>query len=125
MKIVVYNSNKQSALSRKQIEIVKSTLPKSYFDRIQEFHICIDRDARCVEPLEYSEENKRVLFGFPVDKKTPENLSEAVVSLLIGLARIRSRSRFFLPLRNIEMKEYEPFVDEWKERILDEFQHRA
>jgi len=125
MKIVVYNSNKQSALSRKQIEIAKSILPKSYFDRIQEFHVCIDRDIRCLEPFEYVEDNKHALFGFPVESKTPENLSAAVESLLIGLARIRNRSQFFLPLREQEKKEYESFVDEWKEKLLREFQNRA
>ena len=125
MKIVVYNSSKQSGLSRKQIEIATSILPKSYFKRVQEFHICIDQDIRCVEPLEYDAENRRVFFAYPVDEKTPENQREAVVSLLIGLARIRGRSRFFHPLRDLERKEYEPFVNEWREKLQNEFKNRA
>lgn len=111
MKIVVYNHYDQYALSRKQVEVLCSVLPSSLWARIAEFHLCDDR--RNVEVFEYSENLKVAFFSFPVKEKTPETVASAVQELLVGLARLKSRSKFYLPLKEAERAEYADFVAHW------------
>ena len=57
-------------------------------------------------------------FSFVVREKTPETLKMALEELLIGLARIRAKSNFYLPLKYNERALYMPFVDKWLPRCL-------
>lgn len=100
MKIIVYNSKDQYALSRKQIEKIKDTLSKEYFDPILEFHITHSLSG--CESLEYFEENKQAYFFFPVKQKTPEILNKAVPELLSGLARLKSNTKWGYPVSKSE-----------------------
>lgn len=111
MKIVVYNHSDQYALSRKQVEAIYSVLPSAFWVKIAEFHLCEDR--RNVEVFEYSEPLKVVFFSFPVKEKTSAVIASAVRELLIGLARLKARSRFYLPLKEAERASYAEFVSEW------------
>lgn len=111
MKIVVYNHSDQYALSRKQVEAIRSVLPSTLWARIEEFHLCQDR--RNVEVFEYSEDLKVVFFSCPVKEKTVEVVTSAVRELLIGLARLKAYSRFYLPLKEIERTSYAEFVTQW------------
>ena len=111
MKIVVYNHYDQYALSRKQVEAIRSILPSVLWVRVAEFHLCEDR--RNVEMFEYSENEKVVFFSCPVKEKTAEIVVFAVRELLIGLARLKAHSRFYLPLKKAERSSYEEFVAQW------------
>jgi hypothetical protein len=56
MKILVYNTKFQHALSRKQIEIIKEIMPKEYFIPIQEFHLTTGSPGQ--EKFEYDYKTK-------------------------------------------------------------------
>lgn len=111
MKTVVYNHSDQYALSRKQVEAIHSVLPSTLWARIEEFHLCQDR--RNVEVFEYSKDLKVVFFSCPVKEKTDEVVASAVRELLIGLARLKAHSRFYLPLKEVERTSYAEFVSQW------------
>lgn len=111
MKIVVYNHSDQYALSRKQVEAIHSVLPSTLWVRIEEFHLCQDR--RNVEMFEYGKDLKVVFFSCPVKEKTDGVVASAVRELLIGLARLKAHSRFYLPLKEIERRSYTEFVTQW------------
>lgn len=49
----------------------------------------------------------------PVKEKTATLRTAAIGDLLVGLARVKARSRFFLPLRSNERTDYEKFAGEW------------
>jgi hypothetical protein len=112
MKIVIYNSPDQYALSRAELEIIKSTLPRELWARIDEFHIA-HSDPRTVEPFEYYEKGRIVYLVMPVKEKTPEIRTVAIKELLLGLARIQNKSRFFIALKPKERESYENFISEW------------
>ena len=116
MKIVVYNHTDQYALSRRQVEIVRALLPDALWSKISEFHLC--QDHRCKEMFEYSEETRIVFFSCPVKQKTVEIVESAVRELLVGLARLRSGSAFFLPLKTRERESYSEFVEEWLPKCI-------
>ena len=98
------------------MEIVKATLPKEYFIPIREFYL--SDDHRNVEVFEYYEKDKIVRYSFAVREKTPELLRKAIEELLIGLARIKARSTFYMPLKESERALYEPFVDQWLTKCM-------
>ena len=112
MKIVVYNSHDQYAFSRKEIERIRDVLPKAYLARIREFHIAHSHPA-AKEVFEFNEEQGIAYFIRPVKEKNAEIQTEAVKDLLVGLSRIRSKSRFFLPLKERERETYSEFINHW------------
>ena len=116
MKIVVQNYQYQYALSRKQIEIIMSVLPKKYFEPIREFVIV--HGERYSVVFEYFYHDRLVYFTYPVKEKTSEIIKDAIVELLIGLVRIKSKSQFGHKLKDKERVEYLPFVDEWLDKCL-------
>jgi hypothetical protein len=117
MKIIIQNHKDQFALSRKQVEIVKETMPKEYFIPIREFSL--SDDHRNKEVFEYYRKEKIVRYSFVVKEKTTELLKNAVEELLIGLARIKSKSTFYMSLKEDERLLYKPFVDQWLPKCLD------
>lgn len=117
MKIIIYNHRDQYALSRKQLECIRAILPKEYFHPIKEFRLL--HDQRNSEAFEYCQSDKTVWFSFMVKEKTPEVISQAVKELLIGLARIKAKSKFYQPLKEQERNEYEPFVKKWLPKCLE------
>ena len=123
MKIIVYNSRNQYALSRKQIEIVKCILPNEYFDPIQEFHIT--HSKRGSESFEYIKDIKQVHFCFPISQKTSEIVAEALTELLIGLARMKAKTRWGHPLSEDERIIYRDFVEQWHRKCISAFQAQA
>jgi len=116
MKIIVYNSLDQYALSRKQIEKIKNILPDEYFAPIQEFHLT--HSLRGSERFEYLKENKQAHFFYPVKQKSPEITDEAVSELLLGLARIKSNTNWGHPLSKIERDGYKGFIEKWHSKCL-------
>ncbi len=92
MKILVYNTQYQYALSRKQIEIIKELLPKEYFIPIREFHITHSSPGQ--ERFEYDYKTKFAYFEYQVKQKTGESIEDAVRTLLIGLCRIKAKVKF-------------------------------
>lgn len=116
MKIVVYNHSDQFALSRKQVEAIRSVLPSALWARVAEFHLCADR--RNAEMFEYSEELKVVYFSCPVKEKTAELVAFAVQELLVGLARLKAHSHFYLPLKEVERSSYAEFVAQWLPKCI-------
>ncbi len=64
MKIIVYNYKDQSALSRGQIETIKSIMPKEYFAPILELHLTYDTSKPSM--FEYSYKTKQAFFALPV-----------------------------------------------------------
>lgn len=85
--------------------------PSALWAKIVEFHLCEDR--RNVEVFEYSESLRVVYFSFPVKEKTSEIVASAVRELLVGLARLKAHSRFYLPVKEVERASYEEFVNQW------------
>ena len=112
MKIIVYNTSDQYALSRAEIKALEMVLPKEYWARIEELHLAYSHPSKA-ETFEYDEKTKIGYFIMPVKEKTPELRSTAIEELLLGLARVRAKSRFFLPLKPRERDEYQPFISEW------------
>lgn len=117
MKIVVYNYKNQYALSRMQIEAIKSVLPKEYFLPIREFHLTHTKKG--AEVFEYCEEDKTAHFAFPITRIKTEHSSEAIVELLVGLARIKASTRWKNALNERERETYMEFVELWKSRCID------
>ena len=115
MKIVVYNTSDQYALSRSEVEALKTVLPKEYWAKVGEFHLAHSHPNHA-EAFEYDEKTKIGYLIMPVKEKTPELRYSALKELLLGLARIRGQSRFFRPLKPKEREEYQPFVSEWLPR---------
>jgi hypothetical protein len=116
LKIIVYNSKDQYALSRKQIEKLKDVLPNEYFAPIQEFHVT--HSLRGSERFEYNENNKEAHFYFPIVKKSPEIVSEAVRELLLGLSRIKTDTNWGYPLSDIERNKNMDFVNKWHQKCV-------
>lgn len=122
MKIVVYNSSKQYALSRKNIIDITNTLPNSYFAPIVEFHITYS--SRGPEIFEYNYDSKIAYFEYEIEQKSDEIILDAIEELLIGLKRIKMRSSFFVKQRKSEKRECEDFVDEWKMKCYHVIKNR-
>jgi hypothetical protein len=116
MKIVVHNHSNQYALSRKQVEAIYSVLPSALWSKVSQFHLCDDQ--RNAEIFEYSQETRIVAFSFPVKQETTEVVEAAVRELLIGLARLKSGSKFYLSLKQTERESYAPFVTEWFSKCI-------
>jgi hypothetical protein len=116
LKIIVYNYKDKFALSRKDIEIIARVLPTEYFSSIHEFHLTFDDRQPSI--FEFSYEKKRAYFAFPVKDRTPKILSEAVEQLLIGLARIKAKSRFGQIMKKSEASDCQIFVETWQEKCL-------
>jgi hypothetical protein len=112
MKIVVYNSHDQYAISRKEVELIYEVLPKNYWARIKEFHLAHSH-PNAKEVFEYDEEKGIAYFIHPVKEKSTETRRKAVHELLLGLARIREKSRFFCSLKEREREVYKEFIDKW------------
>jgi hypothetical protein len=115
MKILVYNHYDQYALSRKEIELLVDLLPKEYWARISVLHLAHSHYKKA-EPFEYDEKTKVGYLIMPVKEKTAELRNVAIRELLLGLIRIKAKSRFFLPMKSIEREEYKAFVEEWLPR---------
>jgi len=120
MKILVYNNAKQYALSRKQIEIVKETLPNEYFAPIREFHL-LD-NAPGLEMFEYNNNEKIAYFGYEIEQKTNEIISDALDHLLIGLFRIKDKDTFGYLIKESQRSEYLEQIKNWKTKCLIEFE---
>jgi hypothetical protein len=116
MKILVYNSYNQYALSRNQIEIIQTILPKEYFMPIREFHIMQKTQGQ--ERFEYNYDSKIAYFGYPVKQKSSETFEDAVRVVLVGLQRIKAKVKFGHYIPKNEMAEYLPFVDNWLPKCL-------
>ncbi len=116
MKIIVYNYKDQYALSRKQVEKIAEVIPKEYFDPIQELHLTHSRVGQ--ERFEYLGESKQVHFCFPIEQKTADIINEAVSEFLVGLARIKSNTRwgYFMPEQ--ERNIYQEFVEKWHPKCI-------
>lgn len=112
MKIVVYNSYDQYALSRAEVEAIRKELPTECWSRVHELHIAHSHPKR-VEQFEFDEQTGIAYLIVPVKEKTAAIRSEAIRHLLVGLARVKARSKFFLPLRARELAEYEEFISKW------------
>lgn len=117
MKIIVYNSKDQYALSRRQIETIKDILPNEYFTPIHEFHIT--HNLRGAERFEYFKENKQAHFFFPVEQKSTVIINEAVTELLLGLARIKSNTNWGYPLSQSERDNGLGFIEKWFEKCIE------
>lgn len=115
MKILVYNSYDQYALSRAEVEKLRAVIPQEYWSKISEFHLTHSHPYKA-EPFEYDEKTKIGYLIMPVKEKTPEVRHAAIQELLLGLARIRAKSRFFYPLKPRERAEHEEFISEWLPR---------
>ena len=112
MKIVVYNSYGQYALSRAELEAVLESLPRLAWACIQEFHLAHSHPRYC-EAFEYDAASRIAYLIFPVAQKTEANRADALAALLVGIARIQAGSRFFRPLKPKELAEYGAFVSTW------------
>lgn len=116
MKIIVYNSKDQYALSRKQIEKVRDTLPSEYFAPIQEFHLI--HSLRGAERFEFVQSSKVAYFYYPVEQKISEIVNEAIIELLIGLARIKSNTKWGYPLGDTERVINLEFAKKWHQKCI-------
>ncbi len=117
MKIIVYNFKDQFALSRAQIENIKSILPNEYFDPILEFHLTWKSPGQ--ERFEYLIESKQAHFCFPTKEKTAIILDEAVTELLFGLARIKSDTHWGRSAHARERMEHQNFVTQWHKTCME------
>jgi hypothetical protein len=124
MKIVVYNLKGQYALSRAEVEIIYSTLPRLAWARIAEFHLAHSHDRAC-EMFEFDDRSGIVFFIAPIGSKTRVLRDKAIHELLVGLARVKARSRFFMPLKDPERSLYSAFVDEWMQRCIHAIEQRS
>lgn len=112
MKIVVYNSHGQYALSRAEVERLHSVLPKHLWHPVKEFHITHSH-PRQAEPFEFDAQQGIAYLICPVGQKTAALRSQALASLLVGLARVQAKSTFFVPLKDREAMAYRDLLDEW------------
>ena len=118
MKIIVYNNSDQYALSRKQIELIKTILPKEYFDPIKEFHITPEAPGQ--EKFEYNYDTKIAYFEYPLKLKTEQTYEDALFILLTGLCRIKAKVKFGHYMKKNEIEEYLPFIQKWLQVCLKE-----
>jgi len=95
--------------------MLETVLPKEYWVKISEFHLAHSHPKKA-EVFEFDETTNIGYFVMPVKEKNPELRSVAIRELLLGLARIRAKSRFFHPLKPIERQDYEAFISEWLPR---------
>ena len=116
MKIIVYNSTYQSALSRKQLEKIKGVLPNEYFEPIQEFHLTTESPGQ--ERFEYLEKSKQAHFCFQVKQKSAGIVSEAVSELLVGLVRIKGNTRWGYYIPDRERIDYQEFLEKWHPKCI-------
>jgi hypothetical protein len=112
VKIVVYNSYGQYALSRAEIEAIRKIVPSECWSGIEELDIAHSHQRQC-EPFEFDSKRKTAYLIIPALVKTAATRTEAIRALLVGLARVRAGSRFFLPLKARELLEYQDFVSQW------------
>jgi hypothetical protein len=112
MKIVVYNSHDQYALSRKEVELIREVLPNDYWAKIKEFHLAHSH-PNTKEAFEYDEDKGIAYFIYPVKEKSAATRKMAVFELLLGLNRIRDKSRFFSPVKEHERNVHKEFIDKW------------
>jgi hypothetical protein len=117
MKIVVYNAWRQYALSRAEVEIIHATLPRLAWARVAQFHLAHSHDRGCAM-LEFDARSGIAYFIARIENKTPVLRDEAIHELLVGLARVKARSRFFTPLKDAERSLYSAFADEWMQRCI-------
>ncbi len=96
--------------------MIREVLPNEYFAPIQEFHVT--HSLQGAERFEYLRESKHVHFFFPVEKKTPEVMNEAVTELLLGLARIKSTTNWGYPLSKNEREEHSGFIEKWSQKCV-------
>ena len=87
-------------------------LPSECWLGIEELDIAHSHREHC-EPFEYELKRKTAYLIIPVLVKTAATRTEAIRSLLVGLARVKAGSKFFLPLKARELLEYEDFVSHW------------
>ena len=111
MKILVYNTSNQYALSRKQIEIIKDILPKEYFLPIREFHLTYSSPGQ--ERFEFDYKTKIAYFEYEINQKTTETTEDAVKALLIGLCRIKAKVKFGYLMKENEIVDYISFIKKW------------
>jgi hypothetical protein len=112
MKIVVYNSHGQYALSRAEVDALQSVLPKQLWSSIKEIHLAHSH-PRKVEPFEFDAALGIAYLICPVGQKTSELRTQAITDLLVGLARVQAKSRFFLPLKEREAQGYSELLERW------------
>jgi hypothetical protein len=117
MKTLVYNTQDQYALSRKQIEIIKELLPKEYFLPIKEFHLTYNSPGE--ERFEYDYKTKIAYFEYKLNLKTNESTEDAVRTLLIGLCRIKAKAKFGHFMKKNEINDYMPFIEIWLPKCLN------
>ncbi len=118
MKIIVYNYEKQFALSRKEIETIQNVLPKEYFIPILEFHLTTRSPGQ--ERFEYDYKTKIAYFEYKVEQKSTETTNDAIEHLLIGLKRIKEKDTFGYLIKETEKSRYDEFIQEWKPKCLNE-----
>jgi hypothetical protein len=116
MKILVYNSANQFALSRKEIEAIQNVLPKEYFVPIREFHLTTGSPGQ--ERFEYDYKTKIAYFEYKVEQKSAETTNDAIEHLLTGLIRIKEKDVFGHLIKTSKMVHYESFIQEWKPKCL-------
>ncbi len=116
MKILVYNSANQFALSRKEIEAIQNVLPKEYFVPIHEFHLTTGSPGQ--ERFEYDYKTKIAYFEYKVEQKSAEITNDAIEHLLTGLKRIKEKDVFGHLIKKSEKVHYESFIQEWKPKCL-------
>lgn len=118
MKIVVYNSSDQYALSRSEVECIERTLPPAMWSGIREFHLAHSH-SRKAEVFEFDAGSGIAYFIAPVREKTVAVRDQAVHELLVGLSRVASGSRFFLPLKARERTAHEEAMAAWLPKCRD------
>jgi len=118
MKIIIYNNTDQYALSRKQIELIKTILPNEYFEPIKEFHITPEAPGQ--EKFEYNYDTKIAYFEYPLKQKTKQTYEDALFILLTGLCRIKAKVKFGHYMKKNEIEEYLPFIQNWLQVCLKE-----
>lgn len=112
MKILIYNTREQYALSRAEIEEIFKTLPDESCSKIKEFHVTHSHPKQC-ETFEFDVQSGIAYLIAQVKEKTPTVRNEALRHLLVGLARIMADSKFFHPLNLREKEGYADFVSKW------------
>lgn len=112
MKIVVYNSHRQYALSRAEAEAIWQVLPEEYTTQVRELHLAHSH-PRQKQQFEFDERQGIAYLIVPVEQKSPEQTTQAIAELLVGLARINAKSHFFLPLKPKERAMYQEFLQKW------------
>lgn len=120
MKILVYNYEKQFALSRKEIEAIYKVLPGEYFKTIRELHLTTGSPGQ--ERFEYNYKTKIAYFEYKLEHKSAETTDDAIQHLLVGLKRIKEKDKFGHEIKESDKSRYAPFIAEWKPKCLTEIQ---